>query len=162
MTRSKSKTSSGKKQPVWVGTLRDLMAVAGLNPRSLSLKAGLNPTAVRDMLEGRTRSPRYDTAEALAKALGTTATHLMKGETDESSMDDLCLLAEIIACLQEISEDMDHALSPREFAAMAATIYHRLQDEEKKSGASSSKQNIGAKIYDLLDYEKLRKQGGRR
>lgn len=149
--------------PRWVETLRDLMESEGLNPRSLSLKAGLSPTAVRDMLEGRSRFPRYDTAEALARALGTTPAFLMSNDSaEEHTMDDTGLLTEIIARLQEISEELEHPLSPREFAAMAATIYRRMQDEEKKHGAASAIQNIGAKIYDLLDYEKLRKQGGRR
>jgi len=39
------------------------------NARSLSLRAGLNATAVRDMIEGRSRYPRYDTVESLAGAL---------------------------------------------------------------------------------------------
>ena len=39
--------------PTWVENLRILMAEQGFNPRSLSLRAGLNATAVRDMIEGR-------------------------------------------------------------------------------------------------------------
>ena len=58
-----------KQQPNWRRHLQELMETKGFNPRSLSLAAGLNATAVRDMLEGRTMSPRYDTARSLAYAL---------------------------------------------------------------------------------------------
>ena len=47
-----------------------LMREAGYNPRSLSLAAALGPTAVRDILEGRIASPRYQTLSALARVLG--------------------------------------------------------------------------------------------
>lgn len=48
------------------------MEVLGLNQKSLAKKAGLNDTGVRDILEGRSRSPRHDTLTKLAKALGCT------------------------------------------------------------------------------------------
>lgn len=56
-----------------------LMREAGYNPRSLSLAAGLGPTAVRDILEHRIQSPRYATVEALGKVLGVGAGHLAGG-----------------------------------------------------------------------------------
>jgi phage repressor protein C with HTH and peptisase S24 domain len=51
------------------------MEALGLNPRSLSLKAGLNPTAIRDIVEGST--PRADTLQKIAKALGCTLADLI-------------------------------------------------------------------------------------
>src|ERR1700729_3036568 len=99
-----------KTLPIWVQNLRVLMEQQGFNPRSLSLKSGLNPTAVRDMLEGRTKFPRYDTARSLATTLGITPATLMSetpitseaGKKGEEYGEDLELLTEIIARLQEV------------------------------------------------------------
>lgn len=150
------------KIPHWVSNLRRLMDELDLNPRSLSLKAGLNATAVRDMLEGRSRFPRYDTAQALAKALQTTPARLMSdantagnNSSDSISNDDLDLLTEIIGCLQEVTGESNRKLSPHDFAAMAVSIYQRIQVGE----ASKSKiSTIRSQIHELLDYEKLRQK----
>jgi transcriptional regulator with XRE-family HTH domain len=61
--------------------LRVLMVSRGLNPRSLSLAAGLNPWAVRDILSGKSRNPLYSTVKKLADALKCTPLDLMP-ETD--------------------------------------------------------------------------------
>jgi transcriptional regulator with XRE-family HTH domain len=157
MTKAKS-----AKLPNWVRNLRALMDKKGFNPRSLSLKAGLNATAVRDMLEGRSRFPRYDTVMALALALDTTPALLMSEEGVASEVTenfaDLELLTEVIARLQEVTSDMEgKRLSPRDFAAMASTIYQSIQ------GGEAGKKKISAQIHDLLDYEMLRqKRAGRR
>ena len=42
----------------------------GLSMHALSLKAGLNSSAVHSILAGRSRHPRSDTLEAIGKALG--------------------------------------------------------------------------------------------
>ena len=162
MVKAKNKTSTTKTLPHWVSNMLSLMEQQGLNPRSLSLKAGLNPTAVRDMIEGRSRFPRYDTAQALAEALGTTPSFLMSDKDAAETLahksaaeaDNLELLTEILTRLQETSADMGIVLSPRDFAAMAATIYHRMQagDTTKKKSAA-----LGPQIHDLMDYE-LRRQ----
>jgi transcriptional regulator with XRE-family HTH domain len=57
--------------------LRFYMKQAGLNPTSLSRKAGLNVTAVRDILahEG-TPNPRIDTFIKLCRALGVSPEQL--------------------------------------------------------------------------------------
>ncbi len=55
------------------------MRDAGYNPRSLSLAAGLGITAVRDILENRIVSPRYQTLEALSRLLGVSVTFLATG-----------------------------------------------------------------------------------
>ena len=133
----------------------------GFNPRSLSLQAGLNATAVRDMLEGRSRFPRYDTIKAIAEALDTSPAFLM-GEasvlTDAVAAgvaDDLELLTEVISRLQEVTGELNKKLSPRDFAAMATTIYKRIQTSDER------KKNIGSirpQIFDLLDYQALRQK----
>src|SRR5580692_1750316 len=60
--------------------LERAMRDAGYNPRSLSLAAGLGITAVRDILDSRIVSPRYQTLEALARLLGVSVGWLMSGE----------------------------------------------------------------------------------
>jgi len=161
MPKSKSTTAT------WVRNLRARMEQRGFNPRSLSLEAGLNATAVRDMLEGRTKFPRYDTARALATALGTTPVTLMgddnaTAEVAQKSIEfgnNLELLTEIIARLQEVVEENNRRLSPRDFAAMTATLYRRLQGNDNNRKATGS---LRPQIHDLLDYETLRQKDRRR
>ena len=156
MTKTKTQTS-----PHWLRNLRMLMEKHGYNPRSLSLKAGLNATAVRDMLDGRSRFPRYDTIQAMADVLETTPALLM-GDGDAAQEvankgqnfgQDLDLLTEIITRLQEVTEELNHKLTPRDFAAMAATIYKRMKDTPMPKRAGDS---IRPQIVDLLDYDTLR------
>ena len=147
--------------PNWVRNLRALMEQQGFNPRSLSLKSGLNPTAVRDMMEGRTKFPRYDTARSLAATLGVTPATLMSetsvnsevGQKGEEYGEDLELLTEIIARLQEVIEEHKRHLPPRDFAAMAATIYHRMRESENRKKGHSA---IRPQVHELFDYEMLR------
>ncbi len=150
--------------PEWVRNLRRLMDEQKLNPRKLSLLAGLNATAVRDMIEGRSRFPRYDTVQALADVLGTTPAILMSsGKTSAEIQSkggffgqNIELLAEIIARLQETAADMGRELTPREFAAMSCTIYRRIQESAGDAPQKTRISSIGPQVYDLLEYEMLR------
>ena len=162
MTKTKSQAA-----PHWLRNLRLLMDKHGYNPRSLSLKAGLNATAVRDMLDGRSRFPRYDTLLSMAEVLETTPALLM-GDADiaqevstkgQGFGQDLELLTEIITRLQEVTEELNHKLSPRDFAAMAATIYKRIQDNP---GQKKTADIIRPQILDLLDYDLLRQKRAKR
>ncbi len=149
--------------PRWIANLRFLMKARDINARALSLKAGLNPTAVRDMLEGRTQSPRYDTVEALSAALAVTPAQLMGGSLDElkkdnnaETDDDLALLTEIIARLQELAEDRQHKLRPQDFAAMVTTIYRQMTATTAAEKTSSD--DVLPRLHDLIAYEALRKR----
>jgi transcriptional regulator with XRE-family HTH domain len=157
---TKSKTPAA---PNWLRNLRLLMDRQGLNPRSLSLKAGLNATAVRDMLDGRSRFPRYDTVQSLAAVLQTTPALLM-GDADAAQEisvkgpafeQDLELLTEIITRLQEVMDEKERKLSPREFAAMAAMLYRRIQADPD---ASKHRENLKPQILDLMEYDALRQK----
>lgn len=55
------------------------MATQGLGQKALALKAGLNETAVRDILIGKSRHPRHDTVEKLAGVLGCAVAELLGG-----------------------------------------------------------------------------------
>ena len=57
--------------------LERLMREQGFNQKSLALKAGLNETAVRDILKGRSRRPLHTTVMALAVALGCEVAELL-------------------------------------------------------------------------------------
>ena len=57
--------------------IRRRMDAAGLGQKALALKAGLNETAVRDILVGKSRHPRHDTVQKLAGALGCPVTELL-------------------------------------------------------------------------------------
>ena len=59
--------------------LRRRMLAQGFNQKSLARNAGLNETAVRDILKGRSRSPRIDTLEALARTLSCSVPDLTGG-----------------------------------------------------------------------------------
>jgi transcriptional regulator with XRE-family HTH domain len=168
MTRKEDKNSPAKSGPEWVRNLRRLMDEQGMNPRSLSLRAGLNATAVRDMIEGRSRSPRYDTVQAMADALQTTPAILMSSEKTAAEIAakgdafgrDIELLTEVIARLQETAEEMGRDLSPRDLAAMSATLYRRLLE----SGDGTPKKMravLKPQIHDLLEYEALRHKRGK-
>lgn len=61
--------------------LKRRMAVHGLSQKGLAKRAGLNDTAVRDILSGRSKHPRQDTIQKLASALGCSVAELM----DDSS-----------------------------------------------------------------------------
>lgn len=54
----------------------------GLSARKASLNAGLHPDAVRNILRGKSESPRGQTVTALAYALKCTTAYLL-GETDD-------------------------------------------------------------------------------
>lgn len=56
--------------------LRARMKTAGLTQKALALKAGLNETAVRDILIGKSRNPQYRTLSALARELGCAVAEL--------------------------------------------------------------------------------------
>ena len=53
------------------------MARQGYHQKSLALAAGLNHTAVRDILKGRSRNPRLDTLVKIARTLATTPNDLI-------------------------------------------------------------------------------------
>nr|WP_272954980.1 BTAD domain-containing putative transcriptional regulator [Kribbella shirazensis] len=53
--------------------LRRLRQDAGVTQRELAGRAGLSAAAIRDLEQGRTRAPKYNSVEALAKALALGA-----------------------------------------------------------------------------------------
>ena len=69
-----------------VSELKRRMAAAGLSQKRLALAAGLNETAVRDIVAGRSRHPRHDTLEKLGAALGCSAGELIESRNGVASV----------------------------------------------------------------------------
>ncbi|MBN35265.1 MAG: hypothetical protein CMM46_10925 [Rhodospirillaceae bacterium] len=60
-----------------VSELRRRLALTRLSQKRLATMAGLNETAVRDIIAGRSRHPRHDTLQKLANALDCTVADLI-------------------------------------------------------------------------------------
>lgn len=78
--RSISRAGRGIDSPMNLAhELNRRMALKGLSPRALSLKAGMDASGVRAILTGRSKSPRMATIQKLAAALDCTAADLIGG-----------------------------------------------------------------------------------
>ncbi|MBI1273172.1 MAG: helix-turn-helix domain-containing protein [Alphaproteobacteria bacterium] len=147
-----------KNKPTWLGTLIKLMDQEGYSPRSLSLAAKLNETAVRDMIAGRARFPRYDTIRALARALNTTPAYLMGDEGIKEQIrqggikkiSDLDLLTEIITRVQEVSKELGITPGPEQFARIVSALYHHVATSE---GQDVTKKELTTRVHAIFDYE---------
>lgn len=65
--------------PFISGLRRIFEANPALKPATVSAAANLDKSTIRQMFEGRTKSPRVATCIAIAKALGTTAEEVISG-----------------------------------------------------------------------------------
>ena len=61
-----------------------LVKASGMSARKVSIKAGLNPTAVRDIVGDNILNPRTDTVRRLAEVLGLSAAELMPAPAPSS------------------------------------------------------------------------------
>lgn len=64
--------------------VREKLESANLSPTAAAERAGLNRGAIRDILNGKTSSPRLKTLAAIAAALGTSVNYL-SGEIDDDA-----------------------------------------------------------------------------
>ena len=99
----------------------------GLSMRKLSLTAGLNETAVKAIMTGRSKSPRGDTLQAIAQALGTTV-HELLGEVDDPHVVGAGAVAAPVPAQNEAVE----ALRERE-RQLAAEIEEHVRNSERAS-----------------------------
>lgn len=115
------------------GEIRRRMSELGLNPKRLSLAAGLNETYVRDIIKGRTLNPRTDTLGKLARALGCSRSDLSPpaeraaeaSEGAASTRLDPALLSRALAVAERLSAD-DKVL-----ASEIASVVYRLIERER-------------------------------
>lgn len=67
-----------EKRRILNAELNRRMEVLGLSPKKLSLSAGLNETAVKDILSFKSENPKHDTLAKIAKKLGCTVADLFR------------------------------------------------------------------------------------
>lgn len=65
-----------------VERIQTRLEATGFSTDYVSLSAGMNRSALRQILNGRVKSPRIDNVAAIARVLGTTVQYLL-GETDD-------------------------------------------------------------------------------
>lgn len=73
------------------------------NPKRLSIDAGLGETAVRDILQNRSASPKLDTVHKIAKALNVPVFRLIPSMIDQS-YEQIAKLEEEITRLKNIND----------------------------------------------------------
>ena len=66
-----------------------------LTPAGLAIRAGLDNSAIRSLLVGRAKNPRWDTVEAICTALGTTVVEFMSDPQTEEEARILRLLGRL-------------------------------------------------------------------
>jgi transcriptional regulator with XRE-family HTH domain len=67
---SKKKQKYRRHMSKLINNLERRMRLRGLTQKSLALKAGLNETAIRDILKGRSKDPQFTTLNGIARVLG--------------------------------------------------------------------------------------------
>ncbi len=87
------------------------------NPKRLSKDAGLGETAVRDILQNKSTSPKLDTVQKLAKALNLPLYRLMPSMIDQS-YDELETLREENRLLREVSDQSFTSMDDLRIAAI--------------------------------------------
>jgi DNA-binding Xre family transcriptional regulator len=78
------------------------MAALKLKPAQLSRRAGLNATAVRDIIEGKSKDPQRSTIEKLAKALGCAPGDLLGSARSPAGGGRQILIDERLAAILEL------------------------------------------------------------
>jgi transcriptional regulator with XRE-family HTH domain len=97
-------------QSVIARNVRARMAKMGIGQKALALKAGLNATYVRDILQGKSANPRQGHLAKLAGALGCRSADL----TAESDADADRRLAEVVSAFDATDDrgrDLLHHLA---------------------------------------------------
>lgn len=73
------------------------------NPKKLSVESGLGETAIRDILQNRSASPKLETIEKIAKGLNVPVYRLIPSMIDQS-YEELATLKEENALLREVAD----------------------------------------------------------
>lgn len=127
------------------GNLTRYMELRGLNPRSLSLAAGLGATAVRDIIEGKSSEPRYSTIRCLSGALRCQMTDLVpddptwpslpdqKQETNEPALTESVIGLAVVAC-DEAEAALKRKFSPSSRAEYVIRLCRWIASQANDSG----------------------------
>lgn len=84
---------------IFAANIEAAMAKQGTNPAKLARDAGLNQTGIYDIITGKSRNPRLDTIDKIAKALRVSVSYLLRERSDDE------LAAEILNILSCLPED---------------------------------------------------------
>lgn len=134
--------------------LVDLMAQRGLSQRALSRLATLDETAVKQILSGRSRSPRLDTVVRLAEALGTSVSHLIGDR--QSDVERYSVLAGSIDVFRRLGlMTLDEAEARAVAAAMAEALAQHAADGPH--GAD----HVASVARNVVSLRRYRRQDGR-
>lgn len=80
-----------------VENIRLLMDKRGISASRLAELAGLNPTAVYDILSGKSRNPRLDTIHKIATALTVPVYMLLEPLTAVGQRNEMMLIFELLS-----------------------------------------------------------------
>ncbi|MBP5856646.1 helix-turn-helix domain-containing protein [Marivibrio halodurans] len=134
--------------------LRLQMRRNGLSQRGLSRLAALDETAVKQILSGRSRSPRLDTVARLASALNTSVADLIGESAADSSI--YSVLTRVFDLLR------DHALlslDEQESRMVAAAIAECLNDAVTDKSTSDPSEHVAAVVRNLVSARKFKESG---
>lgn len=84
--------------------IRRLMAERGINEKALARSAGLGPTGVRDILQGKSGSPRVETLAKIARALNVHIVVLLESQPASA------LREQVLSAFASLSEDEQQTL----------------------------------------------------
>ncbi len=127
------------------------------NMKRVSLKAGLGPTAVRDILIGRSKAPTIDTLEKIAEALGISLSLVFDGLDDPREVATVPVMGDVAAGLFFDLEPFDHIPSQPSVPA-APGRYHGLpQKAWRVRGPSMNKLHIDDGDFVIsVDFDSVR------
>jgi transcriptional regulator with XRE-family HTH domain len=133
--------------------IRRRMRLLGLSPERLSLAAGLNKTYVRDIFNGRARSPKLDNLAKLAGALGCSVDQLTGQDPprrEGQAQTDPELLRQAYAVATRITAEDDPATRAADTATIAAAIYDVLIERMRSGRALADEAEILAVIEGMF------------
>ncbi len=114
-----SKTLTDKLTTEFKKNLKEIMDArkGQTNSKRLSVEAGLGETAVRDILQNRSVSPKLETVQKLAKALNVPVYRLIPSMIDQS-YDELEKLREENRLLKEVHDSPYESMAELRKAAL--------------------------------------------
>lgn len=114
--------------------IKDKIEEKGISAHALEKMAGLKPSAVQNILYGRSKNPSISTIQAIANALGCSVTSLISGQDDESSSkaSDLPWSQPLfLKCFDEVKNQLDKygltAMNKEEILSLVEEVYHYSQ-----------------------------------
>lgn len=124
-----------------------LLAARGESALAASKAAGLPPSGIRDILRGRSRSPRGETLKKLADHFGVSIEELtggeIRGQIDgtgavQAGDPDPDLLAKVLEATRTNLAAMEVELPPRQEAELVTLLYRHIRRNQPDSAAAEA------------------------